>query len=108
MCRLDRLNNIKLGGQDKIEIVNSPLNEAGVLGFEYGFSLGLAGQGLVAWEAQFGDFANNAQAIIDLFVAAGQSFTSLPGGKTFFGASVFHLAVGEWSILEMPDLRPST
>lgn len=51
---------------------NSPLNEAGVLGFEYGFSLGIAGSGLVAWEAQFGDFANNAQAMVDQFVSAGR------------------------------------
>ena len=42
-----------------------------MLGFEYGFSLGAAGTALVIWEAQFGDFANNAQAIIDQYVAAG-------------------------------------
>ena len=40
---------------------NSPLNEYAALGFEYGFSVGCRGKSLVIWEAQFGDFANNAQ-----------------------------------------------
>ena len=55
-----------------MEVWNSPLNEAAVLGFEYGFSLTAQQQCLVLWEAQFGDFANNAQVIIDQFVAAGR------------------------------------
>ena len=67
------MNNIKPCSQEMVEVWNSPLNEAGVLGFEYGFSLGIAGSGLVAWEAQFGDFANNAQAMVDQFVSAGES-----------------------------------
>lgn len=66
------MNNIKPCSQEMAEVWNSPLNEAGVLGFEYGFSLGIAGSGLVAWEAQFGDFANNAQAMVDQFVSAGR------------------------------------
>lgn len=60
------------GQQEPVEVWNSPLSEAAVLGFEYGYSLGCAGTSLVCWEAQFGDFANNAQVIIDQFIAAGK------------------------------------
>jgi 2-oxoglutarate dehydrogenase E1 component len=48
--------------QDFIEVFNSPLNEAAVLAFEYGHSVGSKNRALCLWEAQFGDFANNAQA----------------------------------------------
>ncbi|MDP3068696.1 MAG: 2-oxoglutarate dehydrogenase E1 component [Opitutaceae bacterium] len=58
-------------GQAPVEIVNSPLNEAGALGFEYGYSLDCP-DGLVLWEAQFGDFVNAAQVIIDQFVTSGE------------------------------------
>jgi 2-oxoglutarate dehydrogenase E1 component len=54
--------------QARVEVINSPLSEAGVLGFEYGYSLDEP-EGLIAWEAQFGDFANAAQVIIDQFIA---------------------------------------
>lgn len=59
--RLVLLNSVKPGKQDVFEVWNSPLNEAAVLGFEYGYSLGARDRSLVLWEAQFGDFSNNAQ-----------------------------------------------
>jgi len=57
--------------QAPIEIYNSPLSEVGVLGFEYGYSLDWP-DGLVLWEAQFGDFANCAQVIIDQFLVSAE------------------------------------
>ncbi|TWU65075.1 2-oxoglutarate dehydrogenase E1 component [Crateriforma conspicua] len=57
--------------QARLELYNSPLSEAGVLGFEYGYSLDCPG-GLVAWEAQFGDFWNCAQVIVDQFIASAE------------------------------------
>ncbi len=65
------LNSIRYG-QAPIEVINSPLSEFGVLGFEYGYSQAEP-HALVLWEAQFGDFVNGAQVIIDQFIASGES-----------------------------------
>jgi 2-oxoglutarate dehydrogenase E1 component len=58
--------------QSPVEIVNSPLCETGALGFEYGYSLDCP-KSLVLWEAQFGDFVNAAQVIIDQFITSAEA-----------------------------------
>jgi 2-oxoglutarate dehydrogenase E1 component len=55
-------------GRALVEVFDSSLSEQGVMGFEYGYSV-VAGDALVMWEAQFGDFSNGAQVIIDTFIA---------------------------------------
>ena len=65
------LNNIK-ENQNEIRIYDSPLSELSIVGFEYGYSV-LAKNSLVLWEAQFGDFANMAQAMIDQIIVCAES-----------------------------------
>jgi len=74
-CVLDHVSE----AQASFEIYDSVLSEAAVLGFEYGFSRDYP-EALVAWEAQFGDFANGAQVIFDQFVTAGEDKWGLLSG----------------------------
>jgi 2-oxoglutarate dehydrogenase E1 component len=69
------------GAKAFFEIFDSPLTEAAVVGYEYGFSRDYP-EALVCWEAQFGDFANGAQVVFDQFLAAGEDKWQLLSGLT--------------------------
>ena len=73
-----------LGGkQADVQVFNSPLNEYGILGFEYGYSLAQP-NGLTIWEAQFGDFFNVGQVIVDQYISSAKEKWGIKSGLVMF------------------------
>uniref|UniRef100_A0A914LX89 Transketolase-like pyrimidine-binding domain-containing protein n=1 Tax=Meloidogyne incognita TaxID=6306 RepID=A0A914LX89_MELIC len=106
------LNKIQEGQKCFLEIANSPLSEAAVVGFEYGFAIENPKR-LVIWEAQFGDFYNGAQVQIDTLVASGESKWFLQNGLVlllphgFDGAGPDHSSAHIERFLSLTDSSES-
>ena len=77
------LKHIDTGNQATFNIYNSPLNEYGVLGFEYGYAMACP-QGLIIWEAQFGDFVNVAQVIVDQYISSAEEKWGIMNGLVLY------------------------